>query len=114
MSTNIISGSSIFYLFLNGKLEDILTPWKISVNFQQETITVTKRNWYLIGSNEDVHAFRFIRAISVHRRIFGADIEIRSFGNTSKAFCLKKDEAETIKESLIQYNQSKKDGFIVT
>lgn len=114
MLAKLISGSSVFYLFLNGKLEDLLTPWKICVDFHQDTITITKRNWYLIGKNEYVHAFRFIRAVSVHGRIFGADIEIRSFGNISKAICLKKSDANTIKEALIQYNQSKKDGFIVT
>jgi hypothetical protein len=114
MLSSIVSESSVIYLFLNGKLEDILTPWKISIDFKQETIIVTKRNWYLIGKNENVHAFRFIRAISIHRRIFGADIEIKSFGNTSKALCIKKKDANTIKKSLIQYNQSKKGEFIIT
>jgi hypothetical protein len=114
MLNKITSASSVFYLFINGKLEDILTPWNLSLDFQQETITIIKRNWYLIGNNEYIHAFRFIRAVNVHQRIFGADIEIRSFGNISKAICLKKNDANIIKEALIQYNKSKKGGFIIT
>ncbi len=110
----VCSRSTLLYLFLNGKLEDIIAPWNISVDFEKEIITIKKRNWYFIGINENVHAFRFIRSINVHNRIFGADLEITSFGNRSKALCLPKNEATQIKQALIEYNQHKKGGFIIT
>ncbi len=110
----ICSKSSILFLFLNGKIEDVLAPWKICVDFELETITIKKRNWYLIGVNENVHAFRFIRNIDVHQRVFGADIEIKSFGSSSKAFCITKNEANEIKNALIEYNQRRKGGFVIS
>lgn len=110
----ICTKSSLIYLFLNGKIEDLIAPWQIFVDFQKETIIVKKRNWYFIGVNENVHAFRFIRKINIHQRIFGADIEISSAGSSSKALCLKKEDANKIKEALIEYNQQRKNGFILS
>lgn len=106
--------SSIFILFINGKLEDILTPWKIIINFQTETITIKKRNWYLIGTNEEIHAFKFIRRIYIDQHFFGADIDISLFGGGAKVYCLKKSSANEIKEILIDYNQNRKGGFIIS
>lgn len=114
MIKEIRSKSSRAFLFLNGKIEDILSPWHICVDFQLETITIKKRNWYLIGINENVHAFRFIRNIDIHQRIFGADIEIKSFGSSSKAFCIAKNDAVEIKNALIEYNQRRKGGFVIS
>jgi hypothetical protein len=114
MIKEISSKSSIIFLFLNGKIEDVLAPWKICVDFELETIIIKKRNWYLIGINENVHAFRFIRNIDIHQRIFGADIEINSFGNSSKVFCIAKNEANEIKNVLIEYNQRRKGGFVIS
>jgi len=107
------SKSSTFILFLNGKIESILTPWKICIDFSQGFISVRKRNWYLIGVNENIHAFRFIRSINVHQRIVGADIEIKSMGNVSKVICLPKKDVEEMKNLLIEYNQERKGGFIL-
>lgn len=107
------SKSSILFLFLNGKIEDLLTPWRICVDFSQETISVKKRNWYLIGVNENIQAFRFIRSIYIKQHIFGADIEITSMGNYSKVFCITKRDAEQLKNVLIEYNQRRKGGFII-
>lgn len=105
--------SNKLFLILNGKIEEVFTPWKIEIDFQLEMITIKKRNWYLIGINESIHAFRFIRKIEIIQHLFGADIEIRSIGNTSKIFCLKKIHAEEIKIALIDYNQKSKGGFII-
>lgn len=114
MIKELCSKSSILFLFLNGKIEDILAPWYICVDFQLETITVKKRNWYLIGINENVHAFKFIRNIDIHQRIFGADVEIKSFGCSSKVFCIAKKEADKLKDALIEYNQRRKIGFVIS
>lgn len=108
------ASSSILFLFLNGKLEDILSPWKIIIDFNLETITIKKRNWYLIGIDEQVHAFRFIRKIQIDQHVFGADVEINLFGGTTRVFCLKKSETDEIKNLLIDYNQRKKGGFIIS
>lgn len=114
MVQNIYSKSSFFFLLINGKIEHILTPWEIGIDFTREFISVRKRNWYLIGVNENIHSFRFIRSIEIKQRVFGADIYIKSMGNLSNAICLPKNDAEEIKNALIEYNQSKKNGFIIS
>ncbi len=104
--------SNVIFLFLNGKVESILTPWFICIDFQKETFTVKKKNWYLVGFIENVHSFRYIRKVEIKQHFFGADIEINSTGCNSKVFCLRKKEVEKIKNSLIAYNQHKKNRFI--
>ncbi|MBU3658943.1 MAG: hypothetical protein FGM14_03665 [Flavobacteriales bacterium] len=113
MENSLLYSSNKLFLFLNGKIEDILTPWIINIDFQKEIITIKKKNWYLIGVNEYIHAFRLIKRIEIKQHIFGADIEIRSMGNTSKICCIKKINAEEIKLALIDYNQGNKGGFII-
>ena len=61
----IKSKSSIIALFFNGQLAHIINPWVLSVDYENETITVEKRNWYFIGINKNIIAFRFIRNIRV-------------------------------------------------
>lgn len=99
--------SSFLYLLLNGKINDLLTPWYLQIDFSKEIITIKKRNWYLIGFNENINAFKFIRSIKIHERIFGSDIQIKAMGNNSSVFCLKKNEIEKIKSELINYNATK-------
>jgi hypothetical protein len=106
--------SSILYLLLNGKIQDVLTPWHLHIDFSNEVIIIKKRNWYLIGNNEDINAFRFIRSINIHERVIGADIQIKSMGNYSRVFCIKKQDINNIKNELIKYNQTKKNGLIIS
>ena len=106
--------SSIWYLLLNGKFEDVYTPWKLIIDFNLETLTIKKRNWYLFGVNEEIHAFRFIRRMQIDQHVFGADININLFGGSAKVFCLKKSDTNEIKNRLINYNQDKKGGFIIS
>lgn len=108
------SSSSILFLFLNGKLEDVLTPYRIIIDFEQQTITVKKRNWHLIGSKIDIYAFRFIRHIQIEEHIFGADIQISIMGGSANVACLTKRNAEEIKRLLMLYNQERKGGFIIS
>ena len=52
----IKSKSSIIALFFNGQLAHIINPWVLSVDYENETITVEKRNWYFIGINKNIIA----------------------------------------------------------
>ena len=52
-------------LAANGRIADAVTPWHIIVDTDAETVTVRKRNRYMIGVDEDTLAFRFIRNIRI-------------------------------------------------
>ena len=92
------TSSSANALIMNGKGVHILNPWHIMIDTEEETITVRKRNAILIGVDEQVCAFRFIRSITIDQHLFGADIHIKIVGSYASAFCIPKSDAKEIKK----------------
>ena len=105
--------SSIDSLVLNGMPEHVVNPWTIIVDSEAETITVKKRNWHLVGKDEQTLSFRFIRSIKIDQHMFGADIHIKIMGGIISAFCLKKVDAKQVKNILLDYNSTKKGKGII-
>ena len=103
----IKSKSSLIALFFNGQLAHIINPWVLTVDYENETITVEKRNWYFIGINKNIIAFRFIRNIRVDEHLFGANISIKATGGWVEAKYLSKSNTEAFKNSLFEYNKSR-------
>lgn len=104
--------SSLLALFLNGYLAHIINPWILIIDFDNETITVEKRNWYFIGKNKNIIAFRFIRNIRIDEHLFGANISIKASGGWVSANYLTKNDVENIRDLLFAYNKNKKYSFI--
>ena len=102
-------------LAANGHIADAVTPWYIIVDTDAETVTVRKRNRYMIGVDEETLAFRFIRNIRIDQHLIGADIEILAVGGSVAAYCLSKSDCKRIKQILMDYNASRKDsaGFLI-
>ena len=97
----------------NGKIIIAATPWHLIVDTDEETITVRKRNLTMIGVDEDVLAFRFIRRIRIDRHLIGADIEIKAVGGTMTAYCLSKSDCKKIKQILMEYNSTRRGKGII-
>jgi|TARA_B110000305_G_scaffold186648_1_gene207849 hypothetical protein len=75
------------------------------VDFERKTITSKKRNWFLIGFDEKIVPFRYIRRIEVDTHLFGADMLIKVYGSGNLTVkCIGKNAADSIKEALINYN----------
>jgi len=108
----IKSKSSISALFFNGQIAHIINPWILIVDYENETITVEKRNWYFIGVNKNIIAFRFIRNIRVDEHLFGANISIKATGGWVMANYISKNDADTIKNSLFEYNKNRNNHII--
>ena len=100
--------SSAAALVANGHAADVLTPWQIIIDTDEQTITVRKRNKYLIGVDEDTLAFRFIRRVKIDQHLIGADITIQAVGGKLTARCLEKSARKRIKEILMEYNKTSK------
>ena len=100
-------------LAANGKIINAATPWHLSVDTDEETITVRKRNLSMIGVDEDVLAFRFIRRIRIDSHLIGADIEIKAVGGTVTAYSLSKSDCKRIKQILMEYNATKRGKGII-
>lgn len=98
---------------MNGKAAHVVNPWHITIDLEKETITVKKRNAYLVGLNQDIIAFKFVRKITIDEHLFGADIHIKVVGGTISAFCLSKSDANTIKEMLLEFNSTKNGRGII-
>lgn len=92
---------------------DIITPWRISVDINNRRVTITKRNWYLIGVREDTYAFRSVRHISVRNHVFGADLGIRLFTGFGIAYSLPKSKAKQIKDLLMNTDWNLHDSDVM-
>ena len=71
--------SSAVAMAANGNLSEI-TPWRLIIDTEEQTITVSKRNKFLIGTDEETLAFRFIRRVQIDEHLIGADITIQAVG----------------------------------
>jgi hypothetical protein len=100
-------------MLFNGRIINAFTPWRIVVDTDAETITVRKRNFILIGVDEEVFSFRFVRRITIDEHLIGADLEIKVVGGTARVYCLSKRDCQRIKKMLMNYNNSKGNGFII-
>ena len=92
--------SSEAALLANGYATDMLSRWHIIIDTDEQTITIRKRNKYLIGVDEDTLAFRFIRRVVVDQHLIGADITIQAVGGKLTARCLEKSACAKIKKIL--------------
>ncbi|MFK7048851.1 hypothetical protein V3Q77_03020 [Flavobacterium davisii] len=106
------SKSSTIALFFNGQLAHIINPWFIIIDFENEIITIEKRNWFYIGINKNAIAFRFIRNIKIDEHLFGANICIKATGGWVEAKYLSKEDANRIKNILFDYNKNKNNSII--
>ena len=59
----------------------------------------------MIGFDEEIVPFRYIRRIEVDTHLFGADMLIKVYGSGNLTVkCIGKNAADSIKEALINYN----------
>ena len=105
--------SSASSLIANGKAAHALNPWSLIIDTDEEIITVSKRNRFLIGRDSQILAFKFIRSITIDEHLIGADIHIKVVGGKASVFCFSKSDVEEIKVILLEYNQTKKGGGII-
>ena len=105
--------SSTSALVMNGDLRSTINPWEIIVDTERETIKLRKRNWHLIGVDEQILAFKYIRNIKIDQHMFGADIEIFTFQGRTYIPYLSKSGANRIRDILDNYNQKKRGNEII-
>ncbi len=109
----IEKSSSASSLIANGKSAHVVNPWSLIIDTDEETITVSKRNRFLIGKDSQMLAFKFIRSITIDEHLIGADIHIKVVGGKASVFCFSKSDVDEIKEILLEYNQMKKGRSII-
>lgn len=105
--------SSLKVLLFNLKIEYILTPWKLEINFKDEILEVKQRNWYIFGYQENSVSLRFIRSINTQQYIFGSSIYIKTMGQNLTVKFLEKEDAEIIKNILLNFNRGKGRQIII-
>ena len=104
--------SSAAAMAANGNLSEI-TPWRIIIDTDEQTITVSKRNKFLIGTDAETLAFRFIRRVKINEHIIGADITIQAVGGTLTAYSLSKSDCKKIKHILQEQNMKNTSRSII-
>ena len=104
--------SSAAAMAANGNLSEI-TPWRIIIDTVEQTITVSKRNKFLIGTDAETLAFRFIRRVDIDEHLIGADITIQAVGGKLTAYCLSKSDCKRIKQILMDHNKKSNTKCII-
>lgn len=104
--------SSEAVLIANGRAGDVLRPWTVIIDIDEQTITIRKRNSYFIGTDEDMLAFRYIRRVTIDEHLFGADITISAVGGKVTACGLEKSDCKRIKQILTDYNNTRKSSIV--
>lgn len=104
--------SSEAVLIANGRAGDVLRPWTVIIDIDEQTITIRKRNSYFIGTDEDMLAFRYIRRVTIDEHLFGADITISAVGGKLTACGLEKSDCKRIKQILTDYNKTRKSSIV--
>ena len=96
--------SSAAAMAANGNLSEI-TPWRIIIDTEEQTITVSKRNKFLIGTDQETLAFRFIRRVEINEHLIGADITIQAVGGKLTACSMAKNDCKRIRQILMEHNK---------
>ena len=96
--------SSAAAMAANGNLSEI-TPWRLIIDTDEQTITVSKRNRFLIGTDEETLAFRFIRRVEINEHLIGADITIQAVGGKLTARSMANSDCRSIKQILMEHNK---------
>jgi hypothetical protein len=86
---------------------DLIRPWHIKVDTEKRIIEIQKRNWFLIGKDEQTFQFRTVRNVYINNHLFGADILIQVYAGKAKVNCISKKKAKDIKELLLSKDWSK-------
>ena len=82
--------SSASSLIAKGKAAHALNPWSLIIDTDEEIITVSKRNRFLIGKDSQILAFKFIRSSTIDEQLIGADIHIKVVGGKHQCFAFRK------------------------
>jgi len=89
-----------------GKLDDMVTPSSLEVNFDKQEIIVSKRNWHLIGVDRDVFFFRHVRRLTIDTHLIGADVTIQIVGSKCHIPSIPKADAKELMRLFREYNEN--------
>jgi hypothetical protein len=117
MNTGIFAiKSSKTALIFNGKPAAMLRPWHMIVDVERRLLTIKRRNWHFISSDEETFAFKSVRNIKIDTHIFGADVSIQLFAGEATGYYMSKKNAKKIQNLLLndEWNRNDTDVFINT
>jgi len=87
-------GSILSNIFHGDHILDILVPYRVEINTSVKILTISKRNYYLIGIDKTTIPISNIRRVYINRHLFGANLSIKIFGSGDvQAKCLSKRDA---------------------
>lgn len=99
----VAKGTILSNLFFGqNPLIDLYTPYKIEIDLKLRLITISKRNYYLVGVDKTTIPFKNIRSIEIDRHLFGADIKLKVYGaGLQVVYCISKKNAKLIHNLIV-------------
>lgn len=99
--TTYSAQSTVLGSITRGKFWNLLTPWRIDVDIEKSRVHIEKKNWYLIGKDEETFQFTSVRRVKIDRSLFGADLHIRMYAGSASVFGISKRSAKAIATMLL-------------
>ena len=106
------TASASYALIINGKGAPVLNPWRITIDLRDNYHSKAEWNYDWCSKKQAI-AHKHVWNIKFDQHFVGADIHINVVGGYDSAYCLKKSDAEKIKQILFDHNQLKKGNKII-
>lgn len=95
-SKMFIAKSPLYVLLFNFRFQDILCVLgKLRL---KKTLTIEKRNWYLVGIDSTTVPINYVRNVSIDQHLFGADVHIKVYGSNISVYYISKKSIAKLKE----------------
>ena len=94
--------TSGFVSLINFNLGYIIRPIRVQIERNRKLrITIKRRNWHFISSDETVLEANTVNSVVVNTHLFGSTISYKAWGSKAKIKHLKKKDAKAIQKSIL-------------
>jgi hypothetical protein len=89
---------------------DFLFPFSLELDSEKKTLTVSKRNWFVVGVDTKSFNFGQIRNVLVDEHLLTASLTIRVYAGKIECHWLNKADANKFKDALMATRGNAGDG----
>ena len=89
---------------------DFLFPFSLELDSEKKTLTVSKRNWFVVGIDTKSFNFGQIRNVLVDEHLLTASLTIRVYAGKIECHWLRKSDANKFRDALMATRGNAVDG----
>jgi hypothetical protein len=89
---------------------DFVFPFNLWLDSENKTLTVTKRNWFIVGIDTKSFNFGQIRNVFVDEHLLTASVTIRVYAGKIECHWFRKSDANKFRDALMATRSGPVDG----